>query len=99
MDALVRGLNVRIAYEKECLALLAGKEVDNEAVVLLRQRAGEEGMQHFQEGQRRPPALFLGCDDLEKCWRDGFHFMEKLAEMADCDGCTDGRGDPCPFHG
>ncbi|WP_109482860.1 hypothetical protein [Paraburkholderia sp. C35] len=43
--------------------------------------------------------FFADVPELKREWLDGWSRHDEMAEMAECSGCNNSRGDPCPIHG
>lgn len=94
----MRGLDIRANFALAKIAKAIG--IDPEGDELWEALQEAEFLGHCDYRSDRPvPILFQDEPSLVKAWESGFDFAAESAEMAECHGCNDGTGNPCPTHG
>ncbi|MBI6883064.1 hypothetical protein [Pseudomonas putida] len=91
-------LDIRVAFEKDCIAGLNG---DEDFPTKACRDARDLGWDAFTMGIDREdvPAL-IRCDELlTGLWKDGWDCADESQSMDACHDCNDGTGNPCHVHG
>lgn len=94
---VLRGLQIRIKWG---VALgLFNEEARDSELCTLWEDAFAMGLYEYRAGIEHAPVLFADTSDLTKAWMEGQHFAWESEDMANCSGCQNAQGDPCPWHG
>lgn len=94
----IRGLSIRAAYAK--LKVLSkydphGADEDIGWVLLA---AEQMGRTEYADGQCRLPIMFEDEPALKVAWLDGQRGRMVEQDCANCSGCNNDSGNPCPTH-
>ncbi len=93
-------LNTRIAFAQAKIGInLMLSDVSSEDMAEVMFDAEQSGYSDYGSCKHEPPALFQDEPALLQAWECGQNFAAEAEEMAECDSCNDGTGNPCPFHG
>ncbi|WP_186166161.1 hypothetical protein [Burkholderia gladioli] len=91
----MRGLDIRVAFVMAKLALFTDPTREDLFFVLMDAQA--QGWFDEQAGETLP-VMFADEPMLREAWMRGAKSAEIDDEIASCDCCNDGTGDPCPLH-
>ncbi|WP_186053749.1 hypothetical protein [Burkholderia gladioli] len=91
----MRGLDIRVAFAMAKIALIADPTKEDLFFVLMDAQA--QGWHDEQAGETLP-VMFADELMLREAWMRGAKAAEIDDEIAFCDCCNDGTGDPCPLH-
>lgn len=94
----LRGLDVRLAWGKALVMRVIDLKKAGEEMETARQDARISGYNDFFDGVNVPPGLYADAPQLVKAWRQGWREAAASEEMAECPGCQNERGEPCPWH-
>lgn len=99
----MRGLEVRIMVAQARIMEVIHDVRDNnflgDWMVDVWLEAQALGYREVAEGLSEPPVMFQNEPDLLTWWEQGQSQYWEMMEMAECPGCNDGTGNPCPSHG
>ena len=95
----MRGLEERIAYAKEKVAQSIFPSADGDEMHSIFHDATAQGICDYRKGIFDAPGMYRDVPLLLEGWNKGQEFASDLEEMANCSGCQESHGDPCPIHG
>jgi len=99
----MRGLDIRVMLAKartmEVIHCVTSDHGLTDWMIDVEVAAESLGHMDAHRGLSEPPVMFQNEPDLLRWWRCGRETYREMREMAECHGCNNGTGDPCPHHG